>query len=259
MTDNGFLKVSLLSGSTFFLNGLLVYIFFNVDEDHAETKNSSDHIDQTESKDDDQNKQQNLLAIFSNLRQLPWSEVYGILFIRFLMALSVIFFRSSLSLFLVDRYNANTKTIGYILSYSGMLGGLSGFIVGKLSAFYKGNSLRAVLHCDLLAGLAILGCTFSKDLLIFCICLVPLSISTNLARVHFTSILVNSGKDNEHGALIGVGQSIMSLGRMLSPSIVGFLQVINIFLPGIVSVIVNVVAAIAIVFMKPIRVHSKNE
>ena len=256
-TDNGFLKVSLLSGSIFFINGFLVYIFFNVDENHPQKKNSSDEIEQTESIDDE--NQGNLFAIFHNLRQLPWGEVYEILIIRFLMALSVIFFRTSLSLFLVDRYHADPKIIGYILSYSGLLGGLSGFIVGKLSDFYKGNSLRAVLHCDLIAGLSILGCTFSKDLWIFCICLLPLSISTNLARVHFTSILVNSGKDNEHGALIGIGQSIMSLGRMLSPSIVGILQVINIFLPGIVAVIINIVTAIAIVFMMPTRIHSKQE
>ncbi|EDV24900.1 uncharacterized protein TRIADDRAFT_25848 [Trichoplax adhaerens] len=261
MTDNGFLKVSLLSSSIFFANSLLVYMFFSTQESHHDETLNIDQNGKDELllQDDEQDEQQGLLAIFHNLWKLPWGKVYGILTIRFLMAMSVMFFRGSFSIFLEDRYHANAKTIGYVLSYNGVIGGMSGFVVGKISALYKGDSVKAVLHCDLVVGLAILGCTFSDSLWVFCLCLLPLSISSNLARVHFTSILVSSGKGKEHGALIGVGQSTLSLGRMLSPSIVGFLQIINVFLPGIVAVLFNVAAAIFIVFyMKPIKA-SKHE
>jgi len=160
--------------------------------------------------------------------------MWDIFLVRFLMGFAVIVYRSNFALMLDYKFQATGKITGYIISYSGIVGTLAGFLVGKLSNFYNNDS-KLLLHSGIIQFISILMLTFSPSLIMLIIALTPLSLANQVARVCSINLTIKRGQGQEKGLLLGLGASILSFARMLSPTVGGFAQEYHISGPGLIG------------------------
>ena len=186
---------------------------------------------------------------FKLLKVASVSSVMDLLLIRFIMGLSMMIFRSNFSSMLEFRYQTTPKTIGYIISFNGLVGGFSGVLVGKLSRFYK-NDAKMLLHFSFLLTASILCITLSPDIWMLPVFIIPLAISSAVSRVCITNITFKRGKEDEKGVLLGLGNSLLSFGRMLSPIIGGFAQEFSVYGSGLIAV-GTALAGISVMLISP--------
>lgn len=163
-------------------------------------------------------------------------SIVDLLVLRFILGFAMIIFRSNFTTMLEFRYNTSTKMNGYIMSFNGMVSGFSGTLVGYMAAFYNHNDSKAVLHFSMILTSVLLFITYSPDLWVLIALLTPLSLSTSVCRVCVSNLTLKRCKQNEKGVIFGVGNSMLSFARMLSPLIAGFALEYSVYGPGTISV-----------------------
>ncbi len=165
----------------------------------------------------------NPFAFLSTFAKIDWSNLWDVFLVRFLCGLGVLVYRSNFALMLDYKYEASSKVTGYITSFGAIVGTLAGFLMGHIAHLYK-DQHRLYLHANILQFTAILIIAISPSLWILIVCIMPLAISTQVARVCSANILIERGHGQEKGALLGLGASVLSISRMLSPALGGFAQ-----------------------------------
>lgn len=163
-------------------------------------------------------------------------SIVDLLVLRFILGFAMIIFRSNFTTMLEFRYQTTPKTNGYIMSFNGMVSGLSGTLVGYIMPLYNHNDSKAVLHFSALITCALLCITFSPDLWVLICILMPLSCATSICRVCVSNLTLKRCKQNEKGVIFGVGNSMLSFARMLSPLLAGVAQEYSVYGPGTLSV-----------------------
>lgn len=273
MQENGFSKVTALGGCLFLLSFLFVWYF--VDEETATLAGSSseeidlsDEIKQEEETAPNSGPRKRTLALqeneeetklscsptnaavngnvdgekrkkdtFSFLKVASASSVVDLLLIRFILAFSMLMFRSNFTTMLEFRYGTTPKTNGYILSYNGLLSACSGFLVGPLmSRVYHNNDAKMLLHFSVLMTVSILCITFAPGISTLVLFIAPLSLSSAVSRVCTTNLTFKRSQEDEKGLLQGIGNSLSSIARMISPALGGLAQELSIYGPGSVGV-----------------------
>lgn len=159
----------------------------------------------------------NSINIFSGIH---WVDITDLIFVRFLLTFSVIMFRTNFPVFLEEHFHVGSTVLGKVLSFNGIIATLSAATCGIISSFYT-NRTKQVIHFSLLLALS-LGClTVSPNMLFLVLFMIPMAMSTSNLRICLLSLMLERGQENEKGAIIGMGNSVSSIARMLAPSIVG--------------------------------------
>ena len=153
---------------------------------------------------------------------------------RMCMGLAIMVYRSNFAMLLDYRYEASPKMIGYVISYSGFVGMISGFFIGRIAQFYK-NDARLLMHAGILQFATLALITWAPSLMLLVICLTPLSIANSVSRVCAVNITIERGQGQQTGALLGLGASVMSISRMLSPALGGVAQQLHVSGPGLMG------------------------
>ena len=191
------------------------------------------------------------LASINIFKGLRWWDTRDIITLRFVITFCVIMFRSNLTIFLQEHFDVDYKTLGKIISFNGVVAAIAGATCGYVSRFYS-NQTKQVTHFLILLGVAILGATCAPSLLTFILMIIPLSIATSNLRICTLSLFLSRVPEEEKGAVIGLGYSISSVSRMLSPSFVGLAQEYNSELAGYVSAGLAGLAALIMLLAFPL-------
>ena len=154
-------------------------------------------------------------------------HVLDMLLIRFVMSLSMLIYRSNYTSMLDYRYGVDAKTTGYIISYGSIVGAISGMSVGTIYSYVKDDS-KMMLFSAMLMTSSLFGIAISPSIYTVLICMTPLSLSTAIMRVNSHNLMLKRIKPDEKGAVMGVGDSMTSIARMLSPAIAGFAQEVSV-------------------------------
>ena len=209
------LKLSILFGSVVFGSNLFIVLFFLPP---LKTRySSSDHS---------QEKLFSLRSIIDSLnifKGLHVREMFDILLVRFLLVFAVIMFRSNFPVLLDKHFHSDGSTLGKVLSFNGIISAISAATCGYLSSFYS-NPITQVTHFSILLAISLILSTISTSILLLVLCLVPMALATANLRICMLSLLLQRGRENERGAIIGVGAAMASLSRMIAPGIVGVAQ-----------------------------------
>ncbi|XP_008585288.1 PREDICTED: major facilitator superfamily domain-containing protein 9 [Galeopterus variegatus] len=126
-----------------------------------------------------------------DMRSLVSSAMWDIYLVRLLMAVAVMLFHSNFALALEERFGVRPRTTGYLIGCSSGLGALAGLALGPLLRLC-GHDTRALL---LRSGA--LTCT-------------DLQLAVGGARAG--------------GALLGLGQSVTAVARVIAPLLSGLAQ-----------------------------------
>ena len=252
------LQLSLLTGAGVFgLNSLLVVILVPSSgtghtRDNAAQK--AEGLFQWTKRNINTNNLSESLNIFKGLH---WWELLDIIAVRFLMTFSVIMFRTNFTVFLEEHFQISSTTFGQILSFNGIASALASATSGIISKFYSSH-VTQVLHFSLLLAFSIACMTLAPNVGTVIFLLIPLSLSTSNLRICLLSLMLQRGREEEKGAIVGLANSMSSVSRMLAPSIVGVSQEYSVELAGYLSAVLALIAA-GVVLRNPIDQGSKQD
>lgn len=179
-----------------------------------------------------------LLAFLRSFYEVDWKNVWDIFLVRFLFSFSVLIYRSDFAATLSYKYEASAKITGYMISYAGVVGTISGFFVGRIASKYNDDT-KLLLHTGIVQMLTMCAMTFAPSVPVLALLMTPLSISNAVARVCAINLTLARGSDTQKGVLMGLGASVLSLSRMVSPAIGGLSQEISASGPSIVATVVS--------------------
>ena len=240
MAERGFYKVAILSGVAFLANAIFVLIMIpdmemsklKIQRELKVDQCNDHHEKQTNSKQHNPQKSKpSIIELITAAQSLPWEKIADIFIIRFINSLAMIVFRSSFVVMLEFRYGTTPKQNGYILSFNGVIGAISGMIVGRIaSVFSRYNDMHRFF--SVLMALSLTYITFAPRLSLLVLGLVPLSLSTAVLRVTNMTALYKRAGDKEKGLLTGLGDSLTSFARMIGPTVGGITLDISMYGPG---------------------------
>ena len=252
MHENGYFKVSLMTCSVYLINLAFVWLVLenrkikkteevkssNITEDFEIVDKSSQSGSsvtrrknmETATADLANEKQDNNGSTFSQFfrffKIVSVQNIVDILLIRFVMSLSMLIYRSNFTPMLDYRYGIDAKTTGYIISYGSIAGALSGMSVGTIYSYIK-NDGKMMTYASILMTISLFGITISPSIYTVLVWMAPLSLSTAIMRVISHNLMLKRIRLEEKGAVMGVGDSLTSIARMMSPAIAGFAQEVS--------------------------------
>lgn len=168
-----------------------------------------------------------VMSTLQVMRSLILSDVWDILLVRLLMAVAVMLYYSNFVLALEERFGMNPKMTGYLISYSSALGALAGFTLGPIMRLYGHNSYRVLLHSSMLTFMLLLLYSTTRTMAMVILSSTLLSFSTAIGRTCITDLQLTMGGAQASGTLIGVGQSVTAVGRIIVPLLSGFAQEVS--------------------------------
>ncbi|XP_075446542.1 major facilitator superfamily domain-containing protein 9 [Ascaphus truei] len=167
------------------------------------------------------------IAMFRKVIGVAFSHMWDIFLVRLLIGIAVMLYYSNFALAMEERFQITPRTTGYLISYGSTLGALAGFLLGPLSRFYEHNSYTMMLHSSFLTFLSVFIYAVAPTIWIVVLSSTFLAFSTNVGRTCVVDLELTLGEKHGSGTLIGVGQSVTSVGRILVPLLSGIAQEYN--------------------------------
>ncbi|XP_011910900.1 PREDICTED: major facilitator superfamily domain-containing protein 9 isoform X5 [Cercocebus atys] len=191
-----------------------------------------------------------------NMKNLLFSEMWDIFLVRLLMAVAVMLYYSNFVLALEERFGVRPKVTGYLISYSSMLGSVAGLVLGPILRLYKHNSQVLLLHSSMLTCALLLLYSLAPTMGAVVLSSTLLSFSTAIGRTCITDLQLTVGGAQASGTLIGVGQSVTAVGRIIAPLLSGVAQEVSPCGPPSLGA---ALALVAIFIMSLNRPHSSGD
>ena len=168
-----------------------------------------------------------LLSSVNILSGINWRRRSDLLLYQFISSLAVITFRINLPTFLQEQFKLDRYSyLGMIMSLGGVISAFASAFAGKLTKMYASQKTLLV-HGTLLVTLSLCVGSWSPWLPLTVVCLVPLSFATSNLKICTLKLMLSRGGSDVSGAIIGMGNSVSSLGRAVGPSIVGVAQEVS--------------------------------
>ncbi|KAM8856700.1 major facilitator superfamily domain-containing protein 9 isoform 1-T1 [Spinachia spinachia] len=165
-----------------------------------------------------------LSSVASKIHTVASSDMWDLFLMRLLMALAIMLYHSNFSLAMEERFSLKPKVTGYLISYSSTLGALAGFLVGPVTQLYGNNMPALLLHSTILTCSLILLYAAAPSVSQVLLTSTFFAISTTIGRTCITDLELHRGGVQASGTLIGAGQSVTAVGRVLAPLLSGLAQ-----------------------------------
>ncbi|XP_022372041.1 major facilitator superfamily domain-containing protein 9 isoform X1 [Enhydra lutris kenyoni] len=162
-----------------------------------------------------------------DMKSLIFSEMWDIFAVRLLMAVAVMLYYSNFVLALEERFGVRPRVAGYLISYGSALGALAGLALGPLLRLYRHDGHALLLHSNALTCLLLLLHASARSVPVAVLCSSLLAVSTAVGRTCITDLQLAAGGAQASGTVIGVGQSVTAVGRIIAPLLSGLVQEVS--------------------------------
>ena len=132
-------------------------------------------------------------------------------------------FRYNFAFFVQERFSLSNSDLGWISSYSGVMAVCTSTLCGGVSNRYANFSRHPVPALFLLL-LSLVSAALSVNVSQILLSLFLLSLSTAYLQICLLGLMLERGRPDERGAILGFTYSISSICRTFSPSLVGVAQ-----------------------------------
>lgn len=235
--EGGFYMVSSLCGSIFILNAVLMWIFLP----------SSGLVKKKSSQNNN-----SFTSVIKSFKHLNWTNLWDVFLVNFFAGFSVMLFRSNSDMIFRDRFGTTKQEMSYLTSYTAVVSALCGFVSGWIAGQYKDN-YRLYKHMLYMLFMTLVALTLVVDLWTYVLVLALLSFVTTNLRVASASLLSARGGTGGVGAVLGLGDTVMSVARMLSPLLSGMAMEVSSSGPSFLG---SMMAAVAVIIVS-LRPQSK--
>ncbi|PKU41235.1 major facilitator superfamily hypothetical protein [Limosa lapponica baueri] len=242
--EDGFYQTSFICASIFLLNAGLVWMLpwseeNSASREHQQGNEGTDSFSATANCDLHSKSATNGAVASNSLFQSPWAQVatvltrikgiacsdlWDIFLVRLLMSVAILLYYSNFSLALDERFGVKPLFAGYLLSYSSALGVLAGCLLGPITRLYQHNTYRILLHSSTFTCTLILLYASALSIWMVILSSTFLAFSTTIGRTCIIDLELTIGGNEASGALLGVGQSVTSVGRIVAPLLSGIAQ-----------------------------------
>ncbi|XP_045684320.1 major facilitator superfamily domain-containing protein 9 isoform X2 [Phyllostomus hastatus] len=168
-----------------------------------------------------------VMSTLQDVKSLVFSEMWDIFLVRLLMAMAALLYHSNFVLALKERFGVRPMVAGYLISYSSTLGALAGLVLGPVLRLYRHNSHRVLLHSSMLTFLLLLLYSMAPTMRTVIFSSTLLAFSTAIGRTCITDLQLTVGRAHARGTLIGLGQSVTAVGRVMAPILSGVAQEVS--------------------------------
>ncbi|CAL1582046.1 unnamed protein product [Knipowitschia caucasica] len=168
-----------------------------------------------------------LSSVGSRIHTVASSDMWDLFLVRLLMAIAIMLYYSNFSLAMEERFSLTPKMTGYLISYSSLLGALSGFLVGPVTKLYGKNMHALLFHSTVLTSTLIFLYATAPSVWQVLLTSTFFAISTSIGRTCVTDLELQRGGVQSSGTLIGAGQSVTAVGRVLAPLLSGLTQEVS--------------------------------
>lgn len=192
-----------------------------------------------------------LSSVGSKIHIVASSDMWDLFLVRLLMAIAIMLYYSNFSLAMEERFSLKPKVTGYLISYSSTLGALSGFLVWPVTQLYGNNMPTLLLHSTVLTCSLIFMYAAAASVWQVLLTSTFFSISTNIGRTCVTDLELQRGGLQASGTLIGAGQSVTSVGRIVAPLLSGLTQEFSPCGPPSLGVILALAAVVLLLTRIP--------
>ncbi|XP_028991560.1 major facilitator superfamily domain-containing protein 9 isoform X1 [Betta splendens] len=183
-----------------------------------------------------------LSSVGSRIHMVASSDMWDLFLVRLLMAIAIMLYYSNFSLAMEERFSLKPKVTGYLISYSSTLGALAGFLVGPVTQLYGNNMSALLLHSTVLTCSLIFLYAAAPSVWQVLLTSTFFAISTTIGRTCITDLELQRGGVQASGTLIGAGQSVTAVGRILAPLLSGLAQEFSPCGPASVGVVLALAA-----------------
>ncbi|XP_066476465.1 major facilitator superfamily domain-containing protein 9 [Tiliqua scincoides] len=198
------------------------------------------------------------VSVLKRLGSIARSDLWDIFLVRLLMSVAVMLYHSNFVLALDERFGVKPKLTGYLISYSSTLGVAAGFLLGPITRLYQHNTYAILLRSTLLTSVLLMLYSLSVSIWTVVLSSTFLAFSTTIGRTCITDLELTLGGNEASGALIGVGQSVSAVGRIVVPLLSGIAQEFSPCGPPSLGVVLSFVAVLILAFNKSQHYSSKN-
>lgn len=167
------------------------------------------------------------MSVCQKIKGLVCSNLWDIFLVRFLMALANLLYFSNFGLAIEERFNVPPRLIGYLISYGGIIGSLSGYIAGSVARLYNNKTFLLLLHSSILTCCTMVVYSFATSIKVIVLCTTVFGFSTTIGRMCITDVELGRIGKQARGTLMGAGQSVTAVARILAPVLSGLVQEVS--------------------------------
>lgn len=194
------------------------------------------------------------ISVFTGLQNVvkafTISELRVILTVTLLLSLGFAFFTQFFSVYLIERFGYSQKDIGFLYAWIGVWLVLTqGGIVRRMSGKVASTSVVrfSILFLGLIIGLLLLPNNPKWFFLLNAL----IAIAHGLTGPNVTTIVSNQIDESRQGEILGIQQSMRSVGNSIPPLIAGWLSTFDVGYPLLASAAIILVSwALFIIFFK---------
>ncbi|XP_061482781.1 major facilitator superfamily domain-containing protein 9 isoform X2 [Rhineura floridana] len=191
-----------------------------------------------------------VVSVLKRVSSIARSDLWDVFLVRLLMSLSVMLYHSNFVLALEERFGIKPKITGYLISYSSTLGVAAGFLLGPITRLYQHNTYAILLRSTILTCVFIIIYSLSENVWAVILSSTFLAFSTTIGRTCITDLELTLGGNQASGMLIGVGQSVSAVGRIVCPLLSGIAQEFSPCGPPVLGGLLGFIAVVIMVLNK---------
>ncbi|XP_062982295.1 major facilitator superfamily domain-containing protein 9 [Elgaria multicarinata webbii] len=199
-----------------------------------------------------------VVSVLKRFGIIASSDLWDVFLVRLLMSVAVMLYHSNFVLALDERFGMKPKLTGYLISYSSTLGVVAGFLLGPITRFYQHNTYAILLRSTVITCVFMVLYALSKSIWTVILSSTFLAFSTTVGRTCTTDLELTLGGNQASGMLIGVGQSVSAVGRIVSPLLSGIAQEISPCGPAVVGGLLGLTTVLILVLNKSRFSGSRN-
>lgn len=164
-----------------------------------------------------------------------------IFFVSFFLTFGFSLFTQFLQVFLIQKFSFKPVDIGKYFAYIGLFIALTqGLLTRFLSKVVRSENIVAFTTLGL--SLALMIYIIPNDASYLYILAPLIAINQGLLSPNLQTLVSNNALPEEQGEILGINQSVQSLGQAIPPIIAGFVVAMNIKLPIILSSVFTFIA-----------------
>ncbi|XP_062431155.1 major facilitator superfamily domain-containing protein 9 [Rhea pennata] len=196
--------------------------------------------------------------VLKRMKGIACSDLWDIFLIRFLMSVTILLYYSNFGLALEERFGVKPKFTGYLISYSSTLGVLAGCVLEPITRLYQHNTYTILLHSSILSCTLILLYSLALNIWTVIFSCTFLAFLTTVGRTCIIDLELSLGGNQASGMLLGVGQSVTSVGRVVAPLLAGIAQEFSPCGPPSLGCGLALVAILVMIVNKPKYCDNRN-
>jgi DHA1 family tetracycline resistance protein-like MFS transporter len=169
-------------------------------------------------------------SVFQGFKNIATSfaspNLRGIFTIVLALSLGFTFFTQFYAVLLIQEFDFTEKSIGLLFGWIGIWLALTqGLLVRKLSDLFAPKAILRVSILALSIGIALV---LLPDVSWWFYVIAPIiAIAQGLTSPNITSVISEQASPEQQGEILGINQSMQSLGQAIPPIIAGYLSAIN--------------------------------